>query len=222
MNRTPALPANSFPNTPVTLFIADDHRIVRDGMKALAERHGGFQVVGEAGDGRQLVDGVRALNPDVVVTDMSMEQLNGIEATRQLRDHGFTGIIVMFSMHDERRIITQALQAGVSAYVHKDHAFDQIMTAIEAARSGKLWLSPQLAGLADGGRVPTLLEILTPREREVLQLLAEGLGTKEVAAKLDLSPKTIEVFRLKLFSKLKCNNVIELTRIAIKEDLVQL
>jgi DNA-binding NarL/FixJ family response regulator len=207
---------------PLTLFIADDHRIVRDGMRVLAERTGGYRVVGEAADGRALLEGVLAQQPDVVITDMSMGQLNGVEATRQLREGGYTGIVVMFSMHDDRRTLSQALQAGVNAYVHKDHAFDQIMSAIAAARRGELWLSPQLAALADGGAVLTLLEILTPRERDVLQLFAEGHGTKEVAGKLGLSPKTVEVYRLNLYAKLRCNNVIELTRIAIKEGLVQL
>jgi DNA-binding NarL/FixJ family response regulator len=158
----------------------------------------------------------------VVVTDLAMGELNGIDATRQLRSGGYGGTIVMLSMHDERRYITQALEAGVNAYVHKDHAFEQIAAAIDAARRGEIWLSPQLAALADGQKVETLTELLTMREREVLQLFAEGYGTKELAAQLQLSPKTVEIHRLNLFAKLKVNNVIELTRIAIKEGLIHL
>jgi DNA-binding NarL/FixJ family response regulator len=128
----------------------------------------------------------------------------------------------MLSMHDERRYIVQALEAGVNAYVHKDHAFEQVLAAIAAARRGERWLSPQLAGVLPGHPVETLMDMLTTRERDVLQLLAEGLGTKEVAGRLNVSPKTIEVHRLNLYAKLKVNNVIELTRIALKEGLVHL
>ncbi len=206
----------------LSLFIADDHKLVRDGLKVLIERTDRFRLVGEAADGRALVEGVTALKPDVVLTDMAMGELNGIDATRQLRSAGFKGVIVMLSMHDERRYISQAIEAGVNAYVHKDHAFDQVLEAIDGARRGEVWLSPQLAMMADGSQVPTLLDLLTMREREVLQLFAEGYGTKEVAGLLHLSPKTIEIHRLNLFSKLKVNNVIELTRIAIKEGMIQL
>lgn len=210
------------PDAPLTLYLADDHKIVRDGLRVLTERDGRFRVVGEAADGRALVEGVLAVNPDVVVTDMSMHELNGADATRRLRAAGYRGAIVMLSMHSERRTIAQALEAGVNAFVHKDHAFGQILAAIEAARRGEVWLSPQLAHLMEGQQVPTLLEVLTMREREVLQLFAEGKGTKEVAASLHLSPKTVEIHRLNLFAKLKVNNVVDLTRIAIKEGLVQL
>ena len=209
------------PPTPPTIVIADDHKIVRDGLRVLLEQGGKFQVVGEAGDGRSLAEKVNELSPDVVVTDMAMGELNGIEAVRQIRGGGYSKAIVMLSSHGERRNISQALEAGVNAYVHKDHAFEQLLEAIAAARRGEIWLSPELRPLMDGGKVATLSDILSPREREVLQLFAEGFGTKEVAGKLNLSPKTVEVHRLNLFSKLKVNNVVDLTRIAIKENLVQ-
>lgn len=207
---------------PLRLVLADDHKIVRDGLRVMLERAGGFAVVGEAADGRSLVEQTLALQPDLVVTDMAMHELNGVEAARQLRARGYRGAIAMLSMHDERRYVVQALDAGVNAYVHKDHAFAQLLDAIAAARRGEIWLSPQLAALIDGNRVPTLDDLLTMREREVLQLFAEGKGTKEVAAVLEVSPKTIEVHRLNLFAKLKVNNVVDLTRIAIKEGLVHL
>ncbi len=205
-----------------TVFIADDHQIVRDGLRALVERAPGLRVIGEAADGRALVEGVRALHPAIVITDLAMGELNGVDATRQLRAGGFRGPIIMLSMHDERRHLAQALGAGVNAYVHKAHAFEQLLEAIGAAQHGRIWLSPQLAALAEEGRVATLLELLSMREREVLQLLAQGRGTKEVAAQLLLSPKTIEVHRLNLYAKLRVNNVIELARIAFREGLVQL
>jgi two-component system, NarL family, response regulator NreC len=206
----------------LTLFLADDHKIIRDGLRVLAERTPGFRVIGEAADGRALVTGALEKKPDIVVTDMAMTELNGIEAVRQLRAAGYTGIIVMLSMHDGRRHISQALQAGINAYVHKDHAFDQILEAIKAARRGEIWLSPQLARLVHDADVPTLAELLSTREREVLQLFAEGHGTKEIAFRLHLSPKTVETHRLNLLAKLKADSVVELTRIAIKEGLVHL
>lgn len=222
VRRRPWLAAMHASPSPPTVFLADDHQIMRDGLRVLLDRSGKFQVVGEAADGRALVEGVKSHQPSIVITDMAMGELNGIEAVRQLRAAGYSGLIVMLSMHDERRTISQALDAGVNAYVHKDLAFDQTVSAIEAAQRGEIWLSPQFAFFVKDGEVPTLLGALTTREREVLQLIAEGYGTKEVAARLHLSPKTIEVFRLKLYSKLRVNNVIELTHIAIKEGLVQL
>ncbi len=207
---------------PLPLFLADDHKIIRDGLKALIEKAGGFRLVGEAADGRALVEKVLTLQPALVVTDLAMSELNGIEATRQLRAAGFGGIIIMLSMHDERRYVSEALAAGVNGYVHKDHAFEQILAAITAARTGEIWLSPQLQRLAGDGRLSPLSELLSTREREVMQLFAEGHGTKEIAALLHLSPKTVEAHRLNLFAKLGVNNVIELTHIAIKEGIVHL
>ena len=205
----------------LTLFFADDHKIVRDGMRVLAEREPGFHVIGEAADGRLLVERVLALRPDVVVTDMAMPELNGVDAVRQLRAAGYTGTIVMFSVHDERRFVSEALGAGVNAYVHKEHAFEQIIEAIRAARRGETWLSPQLRGPAADGSWPPLEVLLTPREREVLQLLGEGHGTKEVAHRLKLSPKTIETHRLNLLSKLKARSVVDLAHLAVREGLIR-
>jgi DNA-binding NarL/FixJ family response regulator len=212
----PAKPAER-----LTLFFADDHKIVRDGMRVLAEREPGFQAIGEAADGRLLVERVLALRPDVVVTDMAMPELNGVDAVRQLRAAGYTGIIVMFSVHDERRFVSEALAAGVNAYVHKEHAFEQIIDAIRAARRGETWLSPELRGPAEDGSWPPLEVLLSPREREVLQLLGEGHGTKEVAHRLKLSPKTIETHRLNLLSKLKARSVVDLAHLAVREGLIR-
>ena len=128
----------------------------------------------------------------------------------------------MLSMHDERRYVAEALAAGVNAYVDKDDAFAEILAAIKAARAGKVWLSDRIAKQRDGAHLPTLPELLSDREREVLQLFAEGKGTKEIADTLGLSPKTIEIHRLNLFAKLKVNNVVDLTRIALKEGLAHL
>lgn len=206
----------------LTLFLADDHKIVRDGLRLMVERQPGLRVVGDVGDGRALVEGVLARRPDVVLTDFAMPELNGLEAVRQLRAAGYAGVIVVLSQHDERRFVADALAAGANAYVLKDHAFDQVVSAITAAREGRTWLSPQLQALAEDGEVPTLAELLTPREREVLQLLAEGHGTKEVAFRLQISPKTVETHRLSLLAKLKVGGVADLVRVAVKEGLVTL
>ena len=205
----------------LSVFIADDHKIIRDGLRVLLEREKGFTMVGEAADGRAVVDRVLPANPDVLIVDLAMPELNGIEAVRQLRLKGYTGIVVMLSMHDERRYIAQAIEAGINAYVHKDHAFQQVVTAITNAREGRAWLSPELTCVNEFGGVSTLHQLLTMREREVLQLFAEGQGTKEIAFNLKLSPKTVEAHRIKLYAKLKVQSVADLTRIAIREGLVQ-
>jgi DNA-binding NarL/FixJ family response regulator len=206
----------------LSLFMADDHKIVGDGLRLLIEREEGFQLVGDAADGRALVERVLALRPDVVITDIAMPELNGLEAVRQIRSAGYTGTVVVLSMHSERRFVAEALAAGVNAYVLKDYAFTQVLSAIAAARTGKIWLSPQLRNLVQDGEVPSLSTLLSVREREVLQLLAEGHVTKEVAHRLQLSPKTVETHRLSLFSKLKVGGLADLVRIAVKEGLVKL
>ena len=125
------------PVNPLSVFIADDHKIIRDGLRVLLEREKGFTVVGEASDGRAVVDRVLPLNPDILIVDLAMPELNGIEAVRQLRLKEYTGIVIMLSMHDERRYVAQAIEAGINAYVHKDHAFQQVVTAITNAREGR-------------------------------------------------------------------------------------
>jgi two-component system response regulator NreC len=207
--------------TGISLFIADDHKIVRDGLRLMVERQPGLHVVGEAAEGRALVTGVLALKPDIVLTDVAMPELNGVEAIRQLRQQGYAGIILVLSQRDERRFVAEALDAGANAYLLKDHAFDQVVLAIEATRKGQTWLSPQLQNIVRDGRVSILAEVLTAREREVLQLLSEGHGTKEVAFRLQVSPKTVETHRLSLLAKLKAGGVADLVRIAVKEGLVQ-
>lgn len=206
----------------LSLLLADDHKIVRDGLRALLVRQPGMSVIGDAADGRALVAEALRLRPDVVVTDVAMPELNGLDAVRQLRAAGFAGSIIMLSMRDERRLVAQAFNAGANGYVLKDYAFEQLLAAIAAAREGKIWLSPQLRELTHQGAVQTLTELLTVREREVLQLLAEGHATKEVAFRLNVSPKTIETHRLNLLAKLRVGGVADLVRVALKEGLVEL
>ncbi|HET7536891.1 MAG TPA: response regulator transcription factor, partial [Candidatus Didemnitutus sp.] len=153
----------------LSLFIADDHKIVRDGLRLLIERQPGLRVVGDAADGRTLVKEVLELQPNIVLTDVAMPELNGLEAIRQLRTRGYTGIILVLSQRDDRRSVAEALNAGANAYLLKDHAFEQVLSAIEATRQGQTWLSPQLQELVRDGQVSVLADLLTAREREVLQ-----------------------------------------------------
>lgn len=204
-----------------SVFLADDHRIVREGLRVLLERQPGVSVCGEASDGRVLVREALRLNPDVVVTDLAMPELNGLDAIRQLRTQHYRGAIVVLSQRDERRHVADALDAGANAYVLKEHAFEQVRAAIAAAHEGKTWVSPQLRPLLTGAHVARLVDVLTARELEVLQLFAEGHGTKEIAHRLALSPKTIETHRAKLFAKLGAASVADLARIAIREGVIE-
>ena len=232
------------------VLLADDHRIVREGLKSLLESQPDLQVVAEASDGRQAVEMARDLAPDVVVMDVAMPLLNGIEATRQLAGDGPGMKIVALSMHSDRRFVSEALKAGASGYVLKDGAFDELITAIRAVTADRVYLSPRVAGVVvedyvrhlparnghgNGGAAGShpgpeeygsarrsAFDALTPREREVLQLMAEGFATKEVAARLHVSVKTVETHRRQIMEKLDMHSVAELTKYAIREGLTTL
>ena len=202
-----------------TLIIIDDHKIIRDGLRALMERTEALKVIGEAADGRAGVELVLALRPDAVLIDMSMPGLNGLDATRQLRERGYSGGIVMLSMHNQRSVVLGARAAGADVYLLKEHAFDQLQTAVAAAVRREPFSSPQLPGM---GANEGVTDQLTPREREVLQMLAEGHTAKEIAVKLQLSSKTVDVHRANLQRKLNAGTLADLTRIALREGLAQL
>ncbi len=204
------------------IIIIDDHKIIRDGLRVLIERDHTMQVVGEAPDGRTGMELVLKLRPDVVIMDMAMPELNGIEATRQLRQADFSGGIAMLSSHNERRFVIQAREAGVDAYVHKEFAFEQVLAAIWAASRRETYLSPHLAELEEDGLLPGVAANLTSREKEVLQMLAEGQTVKDIAFRFDLSPKTIETHRMNLMAKLKVHNLADLTRLAVREGLARM
>lgn len=204
----------------LTLVLVDDHDIMREGLRGLLSREPGWQVIGEAADGRSGMQVVLELRPQVLITDHTMPELNGIDAVRQLREAGYTGGVVMLSMHHEAKFVRAAQAAGVDAYVLKDQAFAQVRAAVQSAARREPYLSPQIELPAHAEPAgPMGVDSLTPREREVLQLLAEGHSTKDVAFRLDLSPKTIETHRANLMAKLKIDNVAGLTRMAISEGL---
>ena len=213
----------------VRVLIADDHRIVRDGLRSLIAEEQDMSVVGEAENGRAAVELAQELSPDVVIMDVSMPGLNGLEATRQIRKAVPAPRVIALSMHADRRFVTGMLSAGASGYLLKDCAFEELVRAIRAVASGQTYLSPGVAGAVVQDYVNRLAasdqpapSVLSPREREVLQLVAEGWATKEIAAQLHVSVKTIETHRRQIMDKLGVGSVAELTKQAIRMGLTSL
>ncbi len=214
---------------PVRIVIADDHRIVREGLRHLLEKRTDFKVVAEAPDGESAVRLAKELSPDVVILDISMPGLNGIEATRRILAERPGVKVLALSMHSDRRFVIETLKAGASGYVLKDSAFDELARAIEVVMARGAFLSPAItemvvrdyvtqAGVDDAAA----FSVLTPREREVLQLMAEGESTKAIAGRLAVSVKTVETYRQQIMEKLDLHSVAELTKYAIREGLTEL
>jgi DNA-binding NarL/FixJ family response regulator len=214
-----------------TVLIVDDHQILRQGLRTLLEAESDLDVVGEAGDGRAAMRMAKELRPDVVVMDISMPELNGIDATRRILEDRPATRVIALTAHADHRTAGEILRAGASGLVAKDGAFDELARAIRIVAAGKTYLDAGTAGgvvehfvraptNGDGG--PRAFATLSPREREVLQLVAEGKATKEVAAILSVSVKTIETHRRALMEKLHVESVAELTKYAIREGLTAL
>ncbi len=213
----------------ITILLADDHRIVRQGLKLLIEKQKGMRVIAEAEDGAQAVKVVDEILPDIVIMDVSMPVLNGIEATRRIRDNHPQIRVIALSMHSDRRFVIETLKAGARGYLLKDCAFEEMAGAIRAVMDDKTYLSAEITDLVVKDYVAQLAQndrsafaVLTAREREVLQLLAEGRSTKDVAFLLGVSVKTIETYRQQLMEKLGLHSIAELTKYAIREGLTQL
>jgi two-component system response regulator NreC len=213
----------------VRILLADDHKIVRDGLRSLLEKQQGMEVVGEAENGRQALELAREKKPDVVIMDVSMPDLNGIEATRQMLVAQRGVRVIALSMHSDRRLVAGMLQAGASGFLLKDCAFDELARAITAVMSNQPYLSPQIAEtvIQDYVRRMTPSEsppsnTLTAREREILQLLAEGWSPKQIGSHLYLSAKTVETHRRRMMHKLGLHSIAELTKYAIREGLTSL
>ena len=210
----------------INILLADDHRIVREGLRSLLEAETDMSVVGEADNGRRAIELAEEHGPDVVVMDIGMPELNGIEATRRIiHDHPHTKVVAL-SMHSDRRFMSEILKAGASGYLLKDGAFDELAGAIRTVMSQKMYLSPRIADVVVEDYVrhlprsePSVFAALTPREREVLQLMAEGKATKQAAACLHVSVKTVETHRRQIMTKLDIHSVAELTKYAIREGL---
>jgi DNA-binding NarL/FixJ family response regulator len=213
----------------VKILIADDHKIMRDGLRSLIEKQPGMEVVAEAENGRTAVKLTRKVKPDGIVRDMNMPDLNGIDATRQIVSESSGTKVVAFSMHTDQQFVTGALKAGVSGYLQKDSAFEELSQAIRTVVANQTYLSPRIAGEVVKGYVEKLVtgesgdpSLLTDREREVVQLYAEGHTTKQIADRLNLSVKTVETHRRKIMEKLKITSIAELTKFAIREGLTSL
>jgi DNA-binding NarL/FixJ family response regulator len=213
----------------IRILLADDHKIVRDGLRVLLEKQSGIEVIAEAGDGRSTVQMVRELLPNVVIMDIAMPGMNGIEATRRIIEEVPAVKVIALSMHSDKRFVAEMLKAGASGYLLKDCAFEELDNAIRAVIANRTYLSPKIADIIikDYTRLfpkteLSVFSILTLREREVLQLLAEGKTTREIASSLNISAKTVETYRKQLMDKLDIHNVAELTKYAVREGLTSL
>jgi two-component system response regulator NreC len=217
-------------NTLKTILLVDDHEMVRAGLRALLQGESGFQVVGEASDGRTAVRLASEMHVDVVIMDVNLPELNGIEATRQIRASGQGTKVIGLSGHSDRVMTTEMLKAGATGYVRKESAFAELAEALAAVVANKVYISPSInaaviEGFVIGASMPadvTAFGKLTAREREVLQLMAEGKATKQIALAMDLSAKTVETHRHKMMDKLGLFSVAELTKYAIREGLTPL
>ncbi len=213
----------------INIVLVDDQAIVRAAFKSLLERVDNFRVVGDAGDARAAIELVEKLRPDVVVLDITMPGLSGIDAVGPLKKAWPKVRVLMASQHEGMKFVQQALQAGADGYLSKDSEPEELALAIESVRRGDSYLSPKVAsgimsrvvrGEAPVGNPSAALSVLTPREREVFQLLALGKANKEVAAMLGLSLGTVKKHRENLQRKLDCHSAAELARLAIREGLL--
>lgn len=212
----------------IRILLADDHTIMRNGLRLLLERQPGFQVIGEAADGRETVEMTETLRPDVVVLDIAMPNLNGIEAARQIAAK-LPGIaVVILSMHSDESYVLRALKAGARAYLLKDSAESDLISAIKAVTEGKAFFSPAISKMLVDDYVLRLqqrcvddsYELLTTREREILQLVAEGKSNKDVANLLSLSLYTVETHRGNIMQKLNLHSVPELILYAVRKGVI--
>jgi DNA-binding NarL/FixJ family response regulator len=197
------------------VLMADDHRIVLEGLRGVLDEE--FEVLPPVTNGRELVEAALRLQPDVVIADISMPLLNGIEAARQLQDRGSTAKIVFLTMHADGTYATRAFQAGGSAYVLKHSASDELVTAMRAVLHGKTYISP---GVENTGTPMKRAIEVTPRQREVLQLLAEGKSAKEIGAILDISARTAEAHKYKMMDELGLKSTAQLVQYAIRHGIV--
>jgi len=213
----------------IRIVLADDHRIVRDGLCALLAREKDIELIGQADDGLGAVRLARELRPDIVVTDVSMPGLNGVEATRRIRADEPSVRVLCLSVHAESRMVLAVLEAGASGYVLKDCSYDELALAIRKAMADQIHLSAELVGLVvkevrsrGQPQVAGGTAALTPREREMVQLLSEGLSTQQIADRLHVSIKTVAPHREHVMQKLDISSLAELTRYALCEGLSSL
>ena len=213
----------------IKVLLVDDHAIIREGLRARLEKEPKMEVVADTDNGRKARDLVRELSPDVVIMDITMPGLNGIEATRQITAESPYVKVIALSIHSKRRYVADMLSAGAAGYILKECLFDELVQAIRAVVAGGQYLSPRITDVVVSDYVKRLsvapdspIATLTSREREVLQLVAEGKPTKQIALALHVSTKTIEANRRQIMEKLDIHSVAELTKYAIREGLTTL
>ena len=212
--------------TVIRVMVADDHNLVRAGLRALLQSLEGVQVVAEASDGREALSLAATHQPDVVLMDISMPELNGLEATAQIASDFPTTRVIVLSMHTNEEYVLRALRAGAAGYLIKDSGMAELETAVRAVARGDVYLSPAVSKpvveeyLRRVGGQEGPLDQLTPRQREVLQLLAEGHGTQNIAQKLSISAKTVEAHRAQIMARLGIHDLAGLVRYAIRTGLV--
>jgi len=212
----------------ITIILADDHAIIREGLRPLLEKEHGLKVVGEAANGREALQLVHELKPNVAIMDITMPDMNGIEAARRIAKEAPETKVIGLSVHSDSQYVAQMIKAGAKGYLPKSCAFQELAAAIRAVMENKTYLSPKVVDSVvqylqrpepeDGGAESAL----TPREREVLQLLTEGKSTKEISSALNVSERTIDAHRQNIMAKLNLHTIAELTKYAINKGLTSL
>jgi DNA-binding NarL/FixJ family response regulator len=210
----------------IRIILADDHAVLRHGLSKSFQSEKDMEVIAQAKDGRSTVELVKELSPDVVIMDIGMPDLNGIEATRQITRDCPRVKVIALSMHSGKNFIIEMFKAGASGYLLKDCEFDELVNAVRLVCNNKTYISPSISDVVVENYVRNFPEkkdsafsVLTKREREVLQLLTEGKTTKQIARSLHISTKTVEVHRLNIMNKLKIDSIAQLTKYAIQEGL---
>jgi DNA-binding NarL/FixJ family response regulator len=213
----------------IKVLLVDDHAIIREGLRSLIEKQPGLEVIADTDDGRKALDLVQKLLPNIVIMDITMPGLNGIEATRQITAEFPEVKVIALSIHSKRRFVADMLSAGATGYILKECLFDELVQAIKAVAAGGRYLSPRITDVVVSDYVKRLsattespFEALKTREREVLQLVAEGKSTKQISLELHVSTKTIEANRRQIMEKLNIHSVAELTKYAVREGLTTL
>jgi len=213
----------------IKIVLVDDHQIMREGIRAMLDLEKGLEVVSEAENGREALEIALDIKPDIIIMDINMPDMNGTEATRRIRKNCPGTRIIALSMHSDRFFVAEMLQAGASGYLLKDCSGQDIVTAIRSVHAGKSFLSPEITGVViedyiqnsskDNPKSPTQL---TTKEREVLQLIAEGNTSKEISSHLNIATKTVDSHRINIMNKLDLHNIAELTKFAIRYGITDL